>query len=109
MVSISASCLITLYLPMQIEGRACARQRRQQYGQIDEEATPNESVQKSELNIGQAAKLLKKALIRLTKGTDGKRKGISENQDISIPLQLVGFGAILHIFQLLIRIICQTI
>lgn len=60
--------------------------------------------QRSELNIGQAAKLVEKALIRLIKGTDERRKGISENQDILVPLQLVGFGATLHIFKLLIRI-----
>ena len=47
---------------------------------------------------------MEEALIRLTKGIDGRRKGISGNQDIPIPLQLVGFGATLHIFRLLIRI-----
>lgn len=56
------------------------------------------------MNLGQAAKLVEKALIRLTKRTDGKRKEISGNQDIPIPLQLVDFGATLHMFQFLIRI-----
>ena len=49
------------------------------------------------VDIGRAAKPDEQALNRLTKGTDGRRKGASKNQDIPIPSQLIGFEVTLHI------------
>ena len=60
--------------------------------------------QRSGLDIGEVAKPVEKALNRLTKGTDEREKGVSGNQDIPIPLKLLGLEATLRIFQLLIRI-----
>ena len=67
------------------------RQRQQRCTRTDEKAAQNESILKSELNIGQVAKSVEKALNRLTRETDERGKEISENQDISVPLQLVSF------------------
>lgn len=65
--------------------------------------------QGSGLDIGRATKPAEKALNSQTKGIDEGGKGSSENQDIPIPLQLIGFEVTLHIFQLLIRIIYYLI
>ena len=95
MVSVSASYLIKLYIMYKCTLRVKVRQRQQRCTRTDKKAAPNESILISELNIGQVAK---------SRETDERGKEISGNQDISVPLQLVSFGVILHIFQLLIRI-----
>ena len=46
--------------------------------------------QRSGLDIGQAAKPVEKALNKLTKGTDEREKGAFGNQNILIPLKLLG-------------------
>lgn len=46
MVSVSASYVITLYLPMQVKVKTKVQQRHQQCDRIDEEATPSENVPK---------------------------------------------------------------
>ena len=86
MVSVSDFYVIALYLLVQIEGRAKVQQRRQRYDWRNEEVDLTRAYQRSGRDIGQAAKLVEKALNRLTKGADIRGKGVSGNQDIHIPL-----------------------
>ena len=60
MVGISAFYVVTLYLLIQIEDRTKVQQRWQRCDRIDEDAAPVERYQRSELDIGQAAKSVEK-------------------------------------------------
>lgn len=52
--------------------------------------------QRSDQNIGYAAKPVEEGLNRLIKETDERGEVGSGNHDIPIPLQLIVFEAILH-------------
>ena len=54
--------------------------------------------QRSGVDIDQAAKPVEKELNKMLKGTDKRGKRVSGNQDIPILLQLIGFGATLHVY-----------